>query len=84
MWKEFVIEKPRRLACMQLCPFPRLHFFTLSTALGTELEDGEVNPRKLTRHSFKFGASFGRSALGFIEANFYKQILILSAWFEIS
>jgi len=28
--------------CYQQVPFPRLHFFTLSTAMGQELEDGEI------------------------------------------
>mmetsp|Transcript_133685 Transcript_133685/g.260313 ORF Transcript_133685/g.260313 Transcript_133685/m.260313 type:complete len:691 (-) Transcript_133685:205-2277(-) len=28
--------------CMQQVPFPRLHFFTLSTAMGQDLEDGEI------------------------------------------
>jgi len=35
-------ESVEQLALMQLTPFPRLHFFTLSTALGSSLEDGEV------------------------------------------
>ena len=37
-------EAVEHLSVMQLAPFPRLHFFTLSTALGVPqaLEDGEV------------------------------------------
>jgi len=31
-----------KLAMFQLIPFPRLHFYTMGTALGAELEDGEV------------------------------------------
>ena len=40
--KSAASEAVEQLVAMQLVPFPRLHFFTLSTALGQELRDGEV------------------------------------------
>ena len=40
--KSAASEAVERLALMQLVPKPGLHHFTLSTALGKELTDGEV------------------------------------------
>lgn len=31
-----------KTAMFQLIPFPRIHFYTMGTALGAELEDGEI------------------------------------------
>ena len=42
MTKTEPTEAIGQLVAMQLGPYPRLHFFTLSTALGQDLEDGEV------------------------------------------
>lgn len=35
-------EHVGRSLCMQCIPFPRLHFFTMGTAMGQELQDNEI------------------------------------------